>query len=194
MTGDAVVPHVISNWQAFKVTLWSKAVMYSTNSCRLDFSLFHSNISSAVVKTRSWREWGHIINILCFHVCFHSFTLKLCFSFWSPSHLFLIAASYLSQPRLHLLFHVKTQSASSLYYHHYPLVLLLWHYFPSRGLRPAVAVWFELFQVFLQQQGEIVMVLAGCVCTNRWGMRITEQRVMKCWRLTKIYILDLWCK
>ena len=67
-------------------------------------------------------------------------------------------------------------------------------FLPSRGLRPAVAVWFELFQVFSQQQGEMVMVLAGCVRTNSRGMRITEQRVRKHRRLAEIYILYLLCK
>lgn len=66
-----------------------------------------------------------------------------------------------------------------------PTASALWHFFPSGGLRPAVAVWFELFQVFLQQQREIVMVLAGCVRTNSWGMWFTKQRVRKCWKLTE---------
>ena len=73
-----------------------------------------------------------------------------------------------------------------------PTASALWHFFfPSGGLRPAVAVWFELFQVFLQQQREIVMVLAGCVRTNSWGMWFTKQRVRKCWKLTE-YILYIY--
>lgn len=54
---------------------------------------------------------------------------------------------------------------------------LSWHFcfFLSRGLRPAVPVLFEPFQVLSQQQGEIVMVLAEFVNTNSWRMRITQQ-------------------
>lgn len=83
---------------------------------------------------------------------------------------------------------VSTTFASSLY-HHFCLPSRLLSvcpdisFFLSRGLRPAVPVLFEPFQVLSQQQGEIVMVLAEFVNTNSWRMRITQQWVRICWRL-----------
>lgn len=84
--GDAVMPHVISNWHPFKVMLRSKDVIYLTNSCcRCSFIL--TSLPAAVKMEELKKEWEHMINILCFHVCFHSFTLQLCFGLFGLLHI-----------------------------------------------------------------------------------------------------------
>lgn len=127
-----------------------------------------SNISSCQnVKIEEMeREWGHMINILCFYVCFHSLSLHPCF----PFGLLHISISSLSVFTFLSLYYICFLSFSLcllplciIATPPCPILLSDIFFFPSRGLRPAVAVWFELFQVFSQQQVEIVMVLAGCV-------------------------------
>lgn len=159
--------------------------MYLTNPCRL-----HSFIQTSLpaeTEELNMRQQGQLIKILRFHVCF----LKVHFSTF---FLFLVSFTSLfhhclSLPLWAIITFAFLHSASICYLFFTiatpPTASALWHFFPSGGLRPAVAVWFELFQVFLQQQREIVMVLAGCVHTNSWGMRFTKQRVRKCWKLTE---------
>lgn len=155
-----------------------------TRSHRLLASLPAAAESREVKRTR-----GHVISMLYSHVFLHGISL-LKLSFCSPSHLYFITARpfYLFQSLLHLLPLVQPLSPSSLY-HHFCLPSRLLSvcpdisFFLSRGLRPAVPVLFEPFQVLSQQQGEIVMVLAEFVNTNSWRMRITQQWVRICWRL-----------
>lgn len=125
-----------------------------------------------------------------------SYVVFSCLFAWYLSHFALLHISISSLPGLF--------TSSSLYYICFllfslyllplctitsasPLVcsqsVLTFLFFLSRGLRPAVPVLFEPFQVLSQQQGEIVMVLAEFVNTNSWRMRITQQWVRICWRL-----------
>lgn len=155
-----------------------------TRSHRLLASLPAAAESREVKRTR-----GHVIAMLYSHVFLHGISL-LKLSFCSPSHLYFITARpfYLFQSyyicfllfSLYLLPLCTITSASPLVCSQSVLTFL---FFLSRGLRPAVPVLFEPFQVLSQQQGEIVMVLAEFVNTNSWRMRITQQWVRICWRL-----------
>lgn len=154
-----------------------------TRSHRLLASLPAAAESSEVKRTR-----GHVIAMLYSHVFLHSISLKvvILLSFTSLFH----------HCQASLLLPVSTTFASScsafISFLFVPSLLpplsfalsLSWHFFfLRRGLRPAVPVLFEPFQVLSQQQGEIAMVLAEFVNTNSWRMRITQQWVRMCWRL-----------
>lgn len=103
-------------------------------------------------------------------------------------HICFIAASlYCSQPLLYIylfsfslcLFPLCTIPSSPS-----PLLLSdILFFIPSRGLRPAVAMWFEQFQVF-SQQGEIVIILMG-----RWragGEEMLEAKINICFFLPTV--------
>lgn len=174
VTGNATVPYVIHNWHSFKVTWQDKDVMCLTNSCCL------TALPAVVYREGLNREWRLMINTL--HSAFTSvFTASLSnssslfgffhvsisslpvFIFLSPFYICFLSSS----PYLLVLCTITT---ASLLFSSQPILTFL----PNTGLRPAVAVWFQLFQVFSQQQGENVMVLAERVCTKSWGMWVNS--------------------
>lgn len=150
-----------------------------TRSHRLLASLPAAAESREVKRTR-----GHVIAMLYSHVFLHGISLlKLHISISSLPGLFTSSSLYyicFLLFSLYLLPLCTITSASPLVCSQSVLTFL---FFLSRGLRPAVPVLFEPFQVLSQQQGEIVMVLAEFVNINSWRMRITQQWVRICWRL-----------
>ena len=132
MTGDTAVPHVRRNWQPVRMTWWSKRVIFLTNSSWL-YCFILAPLPVGVKGEELKRQWGHYKYI---NVCSHSFTSPCkCFPFLRPLH---IASSWLSvftflSFSLSLPTLCTITTGSSLF-----ALSLSWHFFPSRGLRPAV--------------------------------------------------------
>lgn len=157
MTSDAAVhQRVISNWHPFKVTQQSKRVTLTSRP--------------AVVKTEELkREWGRMINIYMLSCLFlPAALLPNSISRFGLLHIsvsslpvlpFSTSVIFAFSPSAPICFLFLLSLPPPSLFCSQPIVTF---FPPSRGLRPTVAVWFELFQEFSLQQGGIVMVLAEC--------------------------------
>lgn len=172
LMADASLPHAISNWHSFKVMLPSADVMCLTNShCRCSF--FRS-LSSHCCQGRGAEERVRPHDKYIVLSCLFS-AASLSNSFFGLLHIAILSLPvfYLSQPVLLLPSLIQPQFASTLYYYYLslPLFCSLTSFCKLRSERPAVAVWFELFQMFSLQHGYIVwswhsvrVCVRACVC------------------------------
>lgn len=144
MMGDAVMPHVISNWHPFSDVKEQGCHVFD----KLMLQLFlHSNISSCCCKDGGAEE----------RVRAHDKYIVLSCLFSQLHNSFLVSFISLfhhcqSLPFSAFIMFAFSHSASICFLFVLSLLLPPLFYsltfFPSWGLRPAVAVWFELFQVF----------------------------------------------
>lgn len=168
--------HTPSNWHSFKVLLPSADVMCLTNSC-CRCSFFHS-LSSRCCQGRGAEERQRPHDKYIVLSCLF-FAASLSNSFFGLLHISILSLPvfYLSQPLLLLPSLIQPQFASTLYrcYLSLPLFCSLTSFCKLRSERPAVAVWFELFQMFSLQRGYKVWSWQSVCVFVRACARQTEQ-------------------
>lgn len=65
-------------------------------------------------------------------------------------------------------------------------LLVLWYFFFR--LKPAAALWYLLFQVFLRQQGHSNGLGKVYVCADSWELWTTQQSGRKSWTMNEMYL------
>lgn len=154
-----------------------RARVFLTKPCFLHSCSCLSSLLA--VSEREELRWalGQMINTLCSNVWFHCLTVFVFFFSFGFNHIsisslpvYLFISVIFTFPCSAFIFFLSVLSllpplpfALSLI-----LTFLFCFFLPGSGLRPAVAVCFEVFQVFSQQQEEIVMT--GCVHTHSLAM------------------------